>query len=68
MKLSQIAAAADGRRLTVRASNCRALNRPRSDTLTQADGATHVVAGTAWSGVAMLEFPVFSETLSIVVS
>jgi len=68
MKLSQIAAAADGRRLTVPASNCRALKRPSSDMLTQADGATHVVAGTAWSGVAVLEFPVFGETLSIVVS
>jgi hypothetical protein len=68
MKLSQIAAVADARRLTVRARNCRALKRPSSDTPNQAEVATHVVAGTAWSDVAMLEFPVFSESLSIVVS
>lgn len=67
MKLSQIAAAGD-RRLTVRASGRRAPRPPNPDMLPPADTAARVVAASAWSAVATLEFPVFSETLSIVVA
>lgn len=68
MKLSQIAAAADNRAWTLRESNRGALKRPDPDALGPAGGPTHVIAGSAWSGVSMLEFPVFSRSLSIVVS
>lgn len=68
MKLSQIAAAADNRVWAPREGNRGALKRPGPDALGLAGGPTHVIAGAAWSGVAMLEFPVFSRSLSIVVS
>ena len=68
MKLAQIVAVADARTLKVHASHGTALRGPGQDAPARADGATHVVAGTAWSDVAILEFPVFNKTLSIVVT
>jgi hypothetical protein len=50
------------------AGSCTMTERSGWGAHIRADGAIHVVAGAAWSDVSRLEFPVFSEMLSIVVA